>query len=163
MKIAIISDTHDNLANLEKFLSFIKKEKISAIFHCGDFTTPETLAYLSAKFNGKIFLSLGNGDLKSEILKNFSGRKKITIFENVGEISLGDKKIIFSHFLENVKNFFKECDLAFYGHTHKPEIEKIGKCILVNPGNLAGLYYKATFAVLDLKTEVPQLKILEKI
>lgn len=163
MKIAIVSDTHDNLANLDKFLSFVKKEKITAIFHCGDFTMPETLAHLATKFDGKLFLSLGNADLKEEILENYSKRERLTIFEDFGSIQLENKKIIFSHFLENIKSELKKYDFAFFGHTHKPSLKIFGKTKILNPGNLGGLYYKPTFATLDLKMKIPQLKILEEI
>jgi len=161
MKIAIVSDTHDNLANLDKLLSFVKKEKITAIFHCGDFTMPETLVHLVSKFDGELFLSLGNADLKEEILEIFSKREGLTIFEDIGSVQLENKKIIFSHFLENIKNELKNYDFAFFGHTHKPSLKIFGKTMVLNPGNLAGLYYKATFAILDLKTESPQLKIVD--
>lgn len=163
MKIAIVSDTHDNLANLDKFLSFVREENITTILHCGDVIFPQTLAHLVSKFDGNLFLSLGNADLKEEILKNFSGNKKLTIFENFGSIRLENKKIIFSHLLENIKGELKKYDFAFFGHTHKPSLKIFGKTKILNPGNLAGLYYKPTFATLDLKTEIPQLKILEKI
>lgn len=161
MKIAIISDTHDNLANLDKFLSFAKEEKINAVFHCGDFTTPETLKNFLEKFDGKFYLSLGNADLKEEILENYSKRERLTIFEDFGIIQIENRKIIFSHFLESIEGRLNNCDFAFFGHTHKPSLKIFGKTKILNPGNLAGLYYKATFAVLDLETEIPNLKILD--
>lgn len=165
MKIAIISDTHDNLANLEKFLSFAKEEKIKAVFHCGDVTNTETLAYFVSKFPGEVFLCLGNADLKEEIIKNFSERKeeRLKIFEGSGEVNLEDKKFIFSHFLESIENRLNDSDFAFFGHTHRPWLKNAKKPIILNPGNLAGLYYRATFAALDLKTGIPQLRIVEKI
>ncbi len=149
--------------NLDKFLSFVKEEKITAILHCGDFTMPETLSYLVSKFDGKIFLCLGNADLKEDILRSFSRNKKITIFEGFGNIQVGNKKIIFSHFLEDIKGELKKYNFAFFGHTHKPFLKVSGKTKILNPGNLAGLYYKATFATLDLKTEIPQLKIVDPV
>ena len=36
MKIAIVSDTHNNWANFKKAIRWIKKEKIQLILHCGD-------------------------------------------------------------------------------------------------------------------------------
>ena len=52
--IAIISDSHDNLANLEEFLKQAKKYKVGTIVHCGDVTTPECLEWLVENFNGVI-------------------------------------------------------------------------------------------------------------
>ena len=52
-------------------------------------------------------------------------------------------------------------DLVFYGHTHKPWAEKIGNCLLANPGELAGQRFKPTFAIYDIQKDKLQLKILE--
>jgi len=42
-------------------------------------------------------------------------------------------------------------------------MENSGDCIIANPGNLAGLIYKATFAILDAKTKKLELKILDSL
>jgi len=54
-------------------------------------------------------------------------------------------------------------DFYFFGHTHYPFLKKEKNCFLANPGNLAGLYFKASFALLDTETKKLELKILEKI
>jgi predicted phosphodiesterase len=50
MKIAIVSDTHNNRANFKKAIDWIKKDppsgvagKISLILHCGDISSQETI------------------------------------------------------------------------------------------------------------------------
>jgi predicted phosphodiesterase len=51
MKLAIISDTHDNLANLEKFLtSWAKENRIETIIHCGDIASGDTVEFLAKQF-----------------------------------------------------------------------------------------------------------------
>ena len=54
-------------------------------------------------------------------------------------------------------------DFVFYGHNHKPWIEEIGETFLANPGTLAGLFNKATFAILDTENKKLELKILERV
>lgn len=164
MKIAIISDTHDNFSNVEKFSSFAKKEKIKVIIHCGDVCGNETMKKLKENFKGKIYLVFGNADIKEQILE-FKNNPKIEIFGAFGEVKIDNLKMAFCHFFNDAKKFCqaRKYDFVFYGHTHKPWIEKTENCILANPGNLAGLYYKASFAVLDTKTKNISLKILEKI
>ena len=66
MKIAIISDTHDNLKNLEKFLSWLKKEGGSILIHCGDVCRMDTLLKISQDFEGKIYLVFGNAEIEIE-------------------------------------------------------------------------------------------------
>ena len=167
MKLAIISDTHDNLLNLEKALEWIKKQGIEIIIHCGDVCSPATLKQILKQFTGKFFLVFGNVDgdrfrMAKFAYENFPNLK---IFPELGEIEIDNKKIGFCHFPKFSKGLAQsgEYDLVFYGHTHKPWEEKIGECRLVNPGNLSGFPYKATFAVYDTETDKLELKILEKL
>lgn len=160
MKIAIFSDTHDNLVTLEKALAFAAKEGIGQIIHCGDLANPETLDFLLDRFPGPINLARGNMDSQKLASKN-----RAKLWEDYGEITVEDKKIAFVHFPEKALELAKkdEFDLVFYGHTHKPWEETIGRTRLVNPGTLAGMFYKATFAVYDTSAGKLELKILEKL
>ncbi|MCF8024533.1 MAG: metallophosphoesterase family protein, partial [Desulfobacteraceae bacterium] len=36
MKIAVLSDTHDNIRNVRKALELIAGQHVEAIIHCGD-------------------------------------------------------------------------------------------------------------------------------
>ncbi len=162
MKMAIVSDTHDNLANLKKFLDFSKKEEVKILIHCGDVTKGETLSEIEKNFDGEIYLSLGNADILDSIFKI---SRKTKIFEKIGELTLEKMKIGFCHKFDfnQKKPFLKNYDFFFFGHTHWPFLKKEGNCILANPGNLAGLYFKASFALFETKTKKIELKILEKL
>ena len=164
MKIAIISDTHDNLANLKKAISFIEKEKIKVLIHCGDIFKPETLKEGLKEFQGKIYIIFSKADADfSTIPENsFKNLPESKAWEELGQIKLGKKKIAFCHFPEIGRDLAnsQKYDLVFYGHTHKPWEEKIGKTRLVNPGNIAGLFFRPSFAIYDTKTDKLELKIL---
>ncbi len=157
MKIAVISDTHDNLQNLRVFFDFARKERIEVIIHCGDTAHGETLEYILNNFAGKIFFSFGNMDFREEFAA-FKNNERLEIFEELGAAEIGDLKIGFCHFPELAKRSTKNYDFVFYGHTHKPWIEKIGNCFVANPGNLAGQYFTPSFAV--LKTETKHLSLI---
>ena len=43
MKLAIISDVHDNVWNLERVLAAISRDGAQALIMCGDFCAPFTL------------------------------------------------------------------------------------------------------------------------
>lgn len=160
MKIAIFSDSHDNLATLGHALGWANREKIETIVHCGDLTNAETREEISKLFSGPIHLVLGNADDRK-----LASEKNFKVWGEVGKITFNGKKIAFTHFPEKALELAKKdtFDLVFYGHTHKPWEEKIGNCRLINPGNLAGIIYKATFAVYDTSTDKLELKILERI
>jgi len=103
MKIAIISDIHDNLPNLHKCLSWCKKNKIEKIICAGDVTNSETLQTLSENFSGEIFLIRGNGELFPE--------EEIATYENIkyggrfAIFSIADKKIGVCHEPSFIKKF----------------------------------------------------------
>jgi hypothetical protein len=153
MKIAIISDTHDNLKTLKKAINWINKENIQLILHCGDISSQETISEAVKFFKGEIKFVKGNTDYKLDDLP-----KKM-------EIVIDKKKIAFCHHPDVAKNMAesKKFDLVFYGHTHKPWEEKIGNCRLVNPGELAGQIFKPTFAIYNTETNFLELKILENL
>ncbi|MBI5072089.1 metallophosphoesterase [Candidatus Falkowbacteria bacterium] len=166
MRIAILSDSHDNLPNIEKALDWISRENIKFIIHCGDLAAPSVLSQvIMPKFSGEFHFvhgNVGDPELLEKVAKNFPNVK---IHGEIGKIEVDGKKIAFTHFPEKAQELAKKgtFDLVFYGHTHKPWEEKIGQTRLVNPGTLAGMFYKATFAVYDTETDKLELKILERI
>jgi len=207
MKIAIISDTHDNLATLEKAVDWINKNGIEEIIHCGDICSPYTLQELSKKFSGvkprgghaplrgKIHLVFGNVDPVVEFRQGFplenpkprsepkfhyrvdgdifgiSQQKtagelpNVILYGEIGEMEVDAKRIAFAHHPKIAKLLAQsgKYDLVFYGHTHQPMEEKIGNCLLINPGNLSNMLYKATFAVYNTENDELELKVLEKL
>jgi uncharacterized protein len=167
MKIAVVSDTHDNLPNFKKALGWIENNNIKIIIHCGDICTLPFLRESINDFPGKIYLCLGNVDKDHFEISSNQKRKfnNVLFFNEWGELELDNKKIAFTHFPDLAKKLAitNKYDIIFYGHTHKPWEEKTKKTKIVNPGNLAGLFYKPTFAIYDTKKDNLQLKILEKI
>lgn len=165
MKIAIISDTHDNLVNLNKALDWIMKQEIGLIIHCGDVTSKETLLEFVEKFKGKIHIVFGNIDADFWRDEDLSSYKNLIVHGESGELTIDDKKIAFCHRPEQAKELasLNKYDLVFYGHTHKPWEEKINNTLLVNPGTLGGMFQKATFAVYEPLTGRLELKIIERL
>lgn len=153
MRIAIVSDTHDNSANFNKVIDWLNKEKIKVILHCGDICNQETIDEAVKNFKGKIKFVRGNGDFN------------LNDVPEKMEIELSGKMIAFVHYPKIAKEMAEsgKYDLVFYGHTHKPWEEKVGNCRLVNPGEVAGQRFKPTFAVYNTNTGDLKLKILEKL
>ncbi len=172
MKIAIVSDTHNNWPNFKKTIEWIKKEKIQLILHCGDISSQETIDQAKEIFDGPasaesygeakdIKFVRGNGDfglnLPEKMELNIEGNPP-----SPGALAR-QRKIAFCHFPNIAKELAQsgKYNVVFYGHTHKPWDEKIENCRMINPGELAGQLYKPTFAVYDTATGSLELKILE--
>lgn len=157
MKIAIISDVHDNIPNLKKVLEYCGKNKIEKIICCGDLASLETLDFLNENFYSENYFVFGNMD--NDYLKDYpfenNEYKKTKIFEDFGEAEFENKKIAFVHFPEDAKELCRtgKYKFVFYGHTHKPWEENIDDCKMLNPGNVAGQFYLATFAVWNTEND----------
>lgn len=177
MKIAVVSDTHNNWVNFKKAIDWIKKEKISLILHCGDIASQEIINEANKYFAAlqgeprqrrasTIHFVKGNGDYGLDLPEKM-------------ELELDKNKIAFTHLPNTAKKLAQsgKYDLVFYGHTHRPCLSrrspserdegggggKIKQCLLVNPGELAGQLYKPSFAVYDTITGNLELKILEQL
>jgi len=148
MQIAIMADSHDNLTNLKKTLAYLNNLGIKKIIHCGDICQAQTLNFIQQKFNGQIYLSLGNCDNLEDFKKERTNTK---IFTNFGSFS----SFAFCHYKKKALELAKTSnyDLIFYGHSHQPWLEKKGKTLLINPGNLCGIFYKPSFAIYDTKKQ----------
>jgi putative phosphoesterase len=159
--IAVISDIHDNIPNLNTALTIAKENKVSALFVLGDITNADTLKYLAANFSEPIYLVSGNMevcDLEAESKKypqiNYLGR-------HGGIIEIAGRKIGLCHeptLADALIN--QDATIIFYGHTHKPFEENKNGIKLINPGNLANVFYAPTFALWDEQTDKLELKIL---
>lgn len=162
MIIAIAADLHDNLTNLKIFLSLAAANHFEKIIFAGDLTNNETLKYLAANFTGEIFLVNGNADNFQE--SDTTVFPKITYQGTSLNLQIEDLKILVVHKPEDLEKILNvqtvKPDFAFYGHTHKPWLENRDKILLVNPGTLGGVYYQATFALLNTTNKHLELKRL---
>jgi len=166
MKIAIISDTHDNVPNMEKALAWMNKNGIEQIIHCGDLCAPGVLVnVLAPQFSGPIHMVFGNVEDRETVTEKAAEFDHVQHYGDVGEFEIDGKRIGVVHYPEKAKEMAKsgKYDLVFYGHNHKAWEETVGSTKLVNPGTLAGLFAKATFAVYDASTNKLELKILERL
>jgi putative phosphoesterase len=163
MRVVIISDIHDNLENLRKCLNYCKKNKIEAIFCCGDVTTKETLSFLGDNFIKKIHLVHGNCTLYSE-----SDAKKYSNIIDYGRIArfkIDNYNIGLCHepWLKEKVLELGDCDYIFYGHTHRPWEDDFGEYKFINPGAIGGGNPPFTFAVWDSKANDFQMIFVEKL
>lgn len=166
MLIAAISDTHDNIPNIEKFLSWAKENKIEKIIHCGDIAAPSMIVELFGPAEIDFHCVFGNvadREILTQVCEKFSNAK---CHNDEGVIIVDKLNIAFCHFPETAKELGAsgKYNFVFYGHTHKPWMETLDNgCQIINPGTLGGVFQKATFAVYDTQTKKLELKILELI
>ncbi len=155
MKIALVSDSHDNLYFIRKFLEDVKKRNVDLIIHLGDIISPFS-AREFLKAEKKIISIFGNNDGEIKGLSNLLDIKKFP-----REIEIDGKKIILYHDPNFEEENLKDFDFLFYGHTHKKYYIKKGKTIIINPGELCGyLTSLSTYVTLDLENPAPNFHTL---
>jgi putative phosphoesterase len=158
--IGVISDTHDNLPNINKAVKIFNQKKVSLVIHCGDFVAPFVLDSFQ-ELKCSLIGVIGNCDGEREYLKEKARNYNFSIFEPPHMVNIEKKVILITHkpIPLNI-----HCDIHLYGHTHKPEIvsNKTKPCLIVNPGEAAGwLFGRPTIALLDvdnLHAEIISLK-----
>lgn len=161
--IAICSDSHDNIPNISKFLFYCNNNNVDAIIHCGDWCAPSVLKFYRENFKGAIYGVMGNVHDDAENVEKVAQKQTITIKKDRLELELYGIKILITHYPDVAKSMAEmgKYQMIFYGHNHKPWQEKVNNAFLINPGTLAGMFYRASFAVYDAATKKLELKILD--
>jgi len=163
MHIAILSDTHDHIGNLEKVVAHIRGS-VDAVFHLGDWCAP-FMPPLLATLNVPVYACFGNNDEdQAGMVQNGGSQFTWTpLWQEFGTAELGGKKIAFCHYPRLGELLAKtgEYDAVFHGHTHVARNEKVGETLLLNPGAVCGIqkgkYGIASYAVYDAERNVAEV------
>jgi putative phosphoesterase len=149
MKIAILSDSHDNVWMLDRAMPHLAGT--DAILHCGDICSPFTTKRLIAGVGGRpVYIVWGNNDADRLLhLKVAAGAENIHFLGEFGDLNFDGLKIALTHYPEIARPLAESgrFDLVCYGHDHKANEEHLGRTILLNPGELHGLNGRSTIAI----------------
>lgn len=166
VKIGIISDTHDNVNIAKEAIQYFNSNEIEYCLHAGDIVAPfmAKLVFNDLECKENLTLVFGNndGEMSGNRLNFFNIGSKIAGMTYVGTID--NKQLIMQHdlhpkVLESLASSDK-FDIIVYGHTHKPEIKKVGKALIINPGECCGILSGvSTIAILD--TEKMEAETIE--
>lgn len=152
MKIAVFSDSHDNIAGLERALQQANDAGAQMLLHCGDFIAPFMLDRLGNYFEGPVHLVFGNNDGDGRMLQIISsGYEHVTLHGIYAEVEADGRRIAIIHYPEPALRIAQsgEFDLVCYGHNHDKAVERIGTCILANPGEILGMKGTPTWGLYD--------------
>jgi len=171
MKIGIISDTHDNLAQVEKAVKFLQKENVQLIIHCGDWVSPfvpQFIYSLKPKLTIPIKSVFGNseGDHFRFLERKEKEGWPIEFYKEAFELEIDNKKIVVYHGSTSIitDSLIKsgKFNAVFTGHNHQAVIETINNVLHINPGSVAGycqgkITNNSTLAIYDSKTNTTEL------
>ncbi|MCL1977159.1 MAG: metallophosphoesterase [Candidatus Bathyarchaeota archaeon] len=164
MLIGLISDTHDNLPQIEKAINYLNTAGTQLVLHAGDYCAPFTIAKFKT-LNCKLIGVFGNNDGDHELLKKrFNETQNCEVHGRFTQVDIGGYKIALLHGDESELLFALIYSQSFnsivHGHSHNKNIEQRGNTLIINPGELCGyLTGKSTLAILD--TEENEAQIIE--
>lgn len=125
-RVGLISDTH----GLLRASVFDALSGASRILHAGDIGDPAILVELEAI--APVTAVWGNVD-------GFDVRQRV---QEVAEVEVGGKRIVVvhGHLLGSptpaaLLRLYPAADIVVFGHTHEPEVARIGGRLAVNPGS----------------------------
>ncbi len=150
MKLAILSDSHDNIWNLEKALQ--KTGGAEMLIFLGDFCAPFSLKQIADAFAGEIHCVPGNNDGDMFLLMKIAGAAgNVTFYNPVGMLEAGGRQIAFAHYPEIAEGLAAtgKYDAVFSGHTHIFMEKQVGRTLWVNPGEIMGRFGEPSFVLYD--------------
>ncbi|WP_254766436.1 metallophosphoesterase [Salinilacihabitans rarus] len=166
MQIGIVSDTHDNVAAVDRANDVFAAEGVEVLLHCGDFVAPPTVA----EFDGfEVHGVLGNNDGEVAGLhaafdalgteSELHGRFADLTFDGLSFAVLHGESKSEVEALAAAGAY----DFVCYGHHHRRELTEEGRTTLLNPGAHFPTVpdEHRTVAVVDTETESVQFRRLE--
>jgi putative phosphoesterase len=164
MRLAIVSDIHDNLWNLAVAMELIRTA--DAVLCCGDLCSPFVIDELT-KCDAPVHIVFGNNDADLyRITAKALGKPNCKVYGELFQTTLDGKRIAMNHFDYLARPMAKsgDYDVVCFGHNHEFEISRQGSTLLINPGPIMGAKFSrgkwqdtdATFVIYDTQTESPQ-------
>lgn len=151
--LAILSDTHDQIANLRAAIAYCNGKGIDVLIHCGDLISPFMLKELT-NFQGPVHLIYGNNVGDQHLISSRCGSDYPNIIHHgmLGKFTCDGRKIAMVHYPEQARGLasLSSYDIICCGHSHRYGIEYLDSTLLINPGQLLGEDDQAGFVILDL-------------
>ncbi len=141
MKIGVLSDSHDQGEMIQKAVERFNFEKVSWVFHCGDWVSPFVLHFfqgLQAPLRG--VFGNNDGDKFRHLANKNNWGLDLEYEERFLEIELDNRRIAVFHgdYAEIVEALVicGKYDAVFHGHTHKRVNHYHNNTLSLNPGSL---------------------------
>ena len=132
MKILVVSDTHRKDDNLKLVLS--EECPLDMLIHLGDAEGSEHFIPAWVNPECRMEMVLGNNDFFSRLDRereiDIAGHKAFITHGHYYGVSMGPEGLV-----DEAKS--RGCDIAMYGHTHRPFLDVIDGVTVLNPGSLS--------------------------
>jgi len=164
MKVAVISDIHENFHNLILALESSQQKGVDMIICLGDMMNAGVAKILAIQ-EVPVYLIWGNndGEVVDTMRASYREGSNLTVgLSTYDFLEIGDKKIFITHYDNLAIPMAKSglYDAVFYGHNHLQKVEQVNDCYVVNPGEIcAQKTGVSSYAIYD--TDAHELDIIE--
>ncbi len=155
MKLGIISDTHDHHRCVLAAIDTLNDKEVDMVLHAGDIVSPFTARAFIDLNCDQIIAVYGNNDGEKLALKKAFDTIGGEIHEYCYKGEIAGLKVYMTHVPSDIDQIIacQEFDLVVYGHTHQQDIRKIGKTLVINPGESTDwVTGKSKLVILDTET-----------
>ena len=157
--LAILSDTHDQVANLSAAIDYCNQSEVDIAAHCGDLISPFMLKQLT-RFKGEVHLIYGNNIGDQRLIADRCGREFPNINHHgiLGTFTVDTYRIAIVHYPDQAQELASQSiyDIVCCGHSHVPMIKQFEHTLLINPGQLLGENDQAGFVIVDFEKGTTQ-------
>jgi putative phosphoesterase len=151
MRLLVMSDSHDNIWKLDAAAENLAHADV--VLHCGDICSPFMIRRLGELAGAKpVHVIWGNNDGDTYLIGQVaSGFPLVTLHGALAQFEMGGLKVAANHYPEIARGLAKSGDygLVCYGHDHILHEERLGECLLLNPGELMGMKGRSTMAMVN--------------
>jgi len=142
MKIAILSDSHDDNSIIKKVVRSIGKNPVDYLLHAGDITAARSAQSLASINSTKLIAVFGNCDFDTQAIKYAVETNGGTIYDNIFAGSLDGRHVFMKHKPQLPQSILttNNYDLIVFGHTHISQINRLNGTLIVNPGGSSLVY-----------------------
>jgi len=155
MLIGVVSDTHNNLKNINKIISLFNDEKVDMVVHTGDITNTKSLEKFKA-LNCRLIGVFGNNDRTEFNLKECAKDNDFSFQEPPYLFEEENKQIAIFHEPDLIDSYLKKnnnIDIVLHGHTHRYRLQHIRNTLVFNPGESAGMIEGSNaIGIVDLRS-----------
>ncbi|MBT8231999.1 MAG: YfcE family phosphodiesterase [Saprospiraceae bacterium] len=168
MKIAVISDIHENFHNLILALNIINEREVDQIICLGDLMNTGVAKILSIqKMPSHLIWGNNDGEKVEIVTTALRPQSNLTCSLSTYDfLEYDGRKIFATHYDDLAVPMAKSglYDAVFYGHNHILKVDKIGDVHCVNPGEIAAQKTgTGSFIIYDTKANEIETIILENI
>jgi hypothetical protein len=162
MRIAVLSDIHDNVWKLDAALAAVADT--DAMICCGDLCSPFIVHQIGRGYTKPVHIVFGNNDGDHfRITANAAKYPHLHVHGEIYTAVFDGRSVAVNHFDAIARPIVESgrFDAVCFGHNHRFEIARTGATLAINPGAIMGATFAAdgtrtdcasTYAVYDTQT-----------